>query len=166
MFELGLMSLAAAVEEGVFGPEWELHGVGSSGIEGRIPLTGAASLHLLPQQSQEGYAELLSRHDVGLALMLTPHPSLVPIEMASAGMLTVTNTFETKTAEALRAISPNLIAVPPSPDGVLDGLRTAVASVDDYRARGSGAAVDWSRDWEESFSDEVMEQIVGLLGQC
>ena len=33
--------------------------------------------------------------------MYTPHPSLVPIEMASAGMLTVTNTFENKTADAL-----------------------------------------------------------------
>ena len=30
--------------------------------------------------------------------MYTPHPSLVPIEMASAGMLTVTNSFENKTA--------------------------------------------------------------------
>ena len=46
-------------------------------------------------------AALLRDHDVGLALMYTPHPSLVPIEMASAGMLTVTNTFENKTAEAL-----------------------------------------------------------------
>jgi glycosyltransferase involved in cell wall biosynthesis len=166
MFELGLMSLAAAVEEGVFEPDWELHGVGGSGIEGRIPLTGAVSLHLLPQQSQDGYAELLAKHDVGLALMLTPHPSLVPIEMASAGMLTVTNSFETKTAGALRAISPNLIAVPPSPEGVLDGLRAAVARADDYRGRAEGAAVAWSRDWEESFSDDVMDRIVGLLGQC
>ena len=44
--------------------------------------------------------------------MYTPHPSLVPIEMASAGMLTVTNTFENKTSEALRAISGNLLAGP------------------------------------------------------
>ena len=33
--------------------------------------------------------------------MYTPHPSLVPIEMASAGMATVTNSFENKTADAM-----------------------------------------------------------------
>ena len=38
--------------------------------------------------------------------MFTPHPSLVPIEMASAGMLTVTNTFDTKTRSRLDARSP------------------------------------------------------------
>jgi hypothetical protein len=37
--------------------------------------------------------------------MDTPHPSLVPLEMASAGMLVVTSTFENKTYDALRAIS-------------------------------------------------------------
>ena len=63
--------------------------------------------------------ELLRDHDVGLALMYTPHPSLVPIEMASAGMMTVTNSFENKTAEAMAAISPNLIAAEPSLDGIV-----------------------------------------------
>ena len=48
---------------------------------------------------------MLRDHDVGLALMYTPHPSLVPIEMASAGMLTVTNSFENKTPERMTAIS-------------------------------------------------------------
>jgi len=166
MFELGLLSLASAVEQEVFGPEWELHGVGGSGIEGRIPLTEAVSLHLLPQQSQESYAKLLPSYDVGLALMLTPHPSLVPIEMASAAMLTVTNSFETKTSEALRAISPNLIVVPPSPDGILAGLRSGVAAVDDYPARVAGAAVEWSRDWEQSFDDDLIRRVVDLLAQC
>ena len=54
-------------------------------------------LELLPRADQRAYAELLRDHDVGLALMYTPHPSLVPIEMASAGMLVVTNSFENKT---------------------------------------------------------------------
>ena len=49
---------------------------------------------------------MLRGHDLGLALMLTPHPSLVPLEMASAGMATVTNSFENKTPAALEAISP------------------------------------------------------------
>ena len=64
------------------------------------------------------YGELLRAHDVGLALMYTPHPSLVPLEMASAGLLTVTNTFENKDADALRSMSANLIAAEPTLAGV------------------------------------------------
>ena len=66
---------------------------------------------------------LLRDHDVGLALMYTPHPSLVPIEMASAGMLTVTNSFENKTAEAMAAISPEPDHRRADVDGVAGALR-------------------------------------------
>jgi hypothetical protein len=166
MFELGLMSLAMAVEQGVFGPEWGLYGIGGVGSEGQIPLTGSVPLQLLPRQSQGSYGELLTAHDVGLALMLTPHPSLVPIEMASAAMRTVTNSFETKTAAAMNAISPNLITVDPTAEGIVAGLRSAVGAADDYEARVAGAAVDWSRDWEQSFNPAVMKRVFELLEDC
>jgi len=55
--------------------------------------------------------------------MYTPHPSLVPIEMASAGMLVVTNTYANKTGEVLRAISPNIIGVSPTIEDVRLGLK-------------------------------------------
>jgi hypothetical protein len=79
--------------------------------------------------------------------------------MASAGMLTVTNSFENKTAEALTAISRNLIAAEPTVDGIVDGLRQAVAGVGDVERRIRGADVRWSRDWADSFGDDVMERI-------
>jgi hypothetical protein len=105
MFELGVLALTQAVREGVLSPDWDLHGIGTVGGERRIELGRGTILELLPRTDQSSYAELLRDHDVGLALMYTPHPSLVPIEMASAGLLTVTNTFENKTAPALAAIS-------------------------------------------------------------
>ncbi len=98
--------------------------------------------------------------------MFTPHPSLVPIEMASAGMLTVTNTYDSKTAAKLSMISPNLIAAEPSIEGVTAALGEAVGRVDDHEARVAGADVDWSDDWEDSFSEAVMEEINALLGRC
>ena len=68
----------------------------------RLDLGGGASVELIPRARQDELRDACcASHDVGLALMYTPHPSLVPIEMASAGMLTVTNTFENKTADAL-----------------------------------------------------------------
>jgi hypothetical protein len=164
MFELGVLALIRAVEQGVLAGEWELNGIGTVESRRRVGLGAGATLELLPRRGQEAYAELLRGHDVGLALMYTPHPSLVPLEMASAGMLTVTNSFENKTAEAMEAISPNLIAVEPSLEGIVGGLREAVARVDQAGARLRGSAVGWSRDWDRSFDDRLMQRVDALLG--
>ena len=131
--------------------------------ERRIQLGGGASLDLLPRQAQHAYADVLRGHDLGLALMLTPHPSLVPLEMASAGMATVTNSFENKTPAELEAISPNLIVAEPSLDALADALSAAVERVEDLDARAQGSHVRWSRSWAESFDDELMERVEGLL---
>ncbi|SDP78204.1 Rhamnan synthesis protein F [Phyllobacterium sp. YR620] len=42
------------------------------------------------------YADLLSRASVGLSLMISPHPSYPPLEMAYAGIRTITNSYECK----------------------------------------------------------------------
>jgi lipopolysaccharide biosynthesis protein len=46
--------------------------------------------------SLDDYAELLNRSAIGLSLMISPHPSYPPLEMASAGCVTITNTYESK----------------------------------------------------------------------
>jgi glycosyltransferase involved in cell wall biosynthesis len=163
MFELGVLALSRAVENGVFADSWELDGIGTVEDADRIELGGGAALRLLPRREQEGYADVLRGHDLGLALMYTPHPSLVPIEMASAGMATVTNSFENKTADAMAAISPNLITAEPSLDALAGALAEAVRRVEDFEARARGSDVSWSRSWEESFDDELMGRVEGLL---
>lgn len=166
MFELGLIALSEAVAQGVFGSGWEYSGIGSVSGRSRIGLPDGADLQMLSRLGQHEYGELLGGYDVGLSLMFTPHPSLVPLEMASAGMLTVTNTYDTKTATALQAISPNLIATGPSVEGVVAGLRAAVSRVDDLEARVAGAAVDWPDTWEDSFSAGVIHEVNELLKRC
>jgi hypothetical protein len=107
--------------------------------------------------------QMLPEHHVGLALMYTPHPSLVPIEIAAGGLLTVTNSFENKTARAMAAISQNLIAVPPIVEGVVGGLRTAVTAVDDYAKRVQASDVKWSRDLSTSFDERLLGEILAAL---
>ena len=164
MFELGLLGLDQAVESGSFDDGWELHGIGTVDSGRRIDLAAGASLDLLRRRGQAGYASLLREHDVGLALMYTPHPSLAPIEMASAGMLVVNNSFENKTPEAMARISPNLITVEPTLEGVAAGLREAARRVDDFDGRARGSAVHWSRDWDDSFDDDLMQRVESFLG--
>src|SRR6202035_3539289 len=75
MFELGVLGLARAAREGAFAGGWELNGVGSVGRGGRVSLGAGPAVKLLPRVDQADYAQLLRAHDVGLALMYTPHPS-------------------------------------------------------------------------------------------
>jgi glycosyltransferase involved in cell wall biosynthesis len=163
MFELGVLALSQMLERDVTLDGWELWGIGTVGESRTISLGGGASLRLTPRAAQGEYAQRLREHDVGLALMYTPHPSLVPIEMAAAGLVTVTNTFENKTAEAMSAISRNLIAVPPTVDGIVAGLRIAVAAADDHPARVRGSEVGWSRDWQTSLHPGLLHDILVAL---
>ena len=120
-------------------------------------------LRLLPRQSQDRYGEVLIAHDVGLSLMFTPHPSLVPIEMAAAGMTVVTNSFANKTEESLRGISSNLLAVPPTVPGIVAGLERAVRRTAEMDARAAGSHVKWSKDWNESFGPKEIKTIAQFI---
>ncbi len=162
MFELGVLALARALAEGAFAG-WELHGIGTVGRGGDVSLGAGRALTLLPRTDQAAYARLLREHDVGLALMYTPHPSLVPIEMACAGMLTVTSSFENKTPEAMAAISGNLIVAEAGVESLAVALREAAAGAGDLQRRAAGSRVSWSSDWRTSLPDELLQRLMASL---
>ena len=81
-----------------------------------------------------------------LMMMMTPHPGQVALDMAAAGLTVVTNTFENKTAEALVAISANLVAVEPTIEG---SARASVISIDLPRST-SGAPAGPGGRWSRS----------------
>jgi hypothetical protein len=64
----------------------------------------------------------------------------------------------------MAAISPNLIAAEPGIDTVADALCDASGAAADHGRRAAGAAVNWSRSWDESFGDELMDRVLALLG--
>ncbi len=162
MFELGVMALSRAIRDGAF-IGWELRGIGTVGAGRALTLPGNVRLEMVPRSDQSSYGDLLRDHDLGLALMYTPHPSLVPIEMAAAGMLAVTNSFENKTQAAMTEISENLLAPAPTVAAIAQALGQAAVATDDYQRRARGATVNWSRDWDESFSDELIARVIAML---
>jgi hypothetical protein len=83
--------------------------------------------------------------------------------MAAAGMLVVTNTFETNTAAALGGLSGNLIATEPTVDAIAEGVAEAVARADDVGGRVRGSALSWSRDWDDSFPESLLDRVVAFL---
>ena len=166
LFELGMMALAAlANDTRVDMTNWSFHGIGSMGGN-LLELKPGVPLDLVPKTNLQDYIQMMPSFDVGLSLMLTPHPSLVPIEMAAAGMWTVTNTLANKTAERLRAISTNLIGVDATVDGIVDGLVQAMSRVDDLDERLSGAKVNWPTDWNKAFPEQSIERIRAFLDEA
>jgi glycosyltransferase involved in cell wall biosynthesis len=163
MYELAILGLARAVQADVFQGHWEFFGIGTGETGGLVRLPRGQVLHLLPRHDQRQYGEVLPGFDAGLALMYTPHPSLVPIEMASAGLVTITNTYANKTADALAEISSNLVAVAPTLDGIEGGLREAVARSDNYAARLRGANVNWPTSWDQTFDPRTIGAIREML---
>jgi glycosyltransferase involved in cell wall biosynthesis len=164
MFELGLMSLMELLRSGELDvSRWTFYGLGSVDLRMDLELGPNVRMKLVPRTSLQPYLEMLPTFDVGMSLMLTPHPSLVPLEMASAGLWTVTNSFANKTEEKLQAISSNLIVVPPTIDDLKNGLLQAIRRVDKYDQRIAGTHVNWATDWDEAFHPQFMQTLRGFL---
>ena len=152
LFELGLYSLRTANELGVFeGEEWEFLFMGEA-LQ-TIDLGRGAAIRSAPWLDYKGYGQLLRGSDIALSLMLSPHTSYPPLEMAACGRVSVTNTFENKTAEALTALSGNIVPVSATLDGVVSGLRQAVQRVRSGSIDPSGVRAPQA--WEESFEQAL-----------
>ena len=165
LFELGIMALSKLVRDArVDLSRWTFHGLGSLGGHDLVLAEGVV-MELVPKVSLSEYIDRMPSFDVGLSLMMTPHPSLVPIEMAAAGMWVVTNTFANKTAERLDAISSNIMGVAPTVDAIVDGLVDAIGRADRLDDRLAGAAVRWPSDWEDAFPPDTIARISDFLGE-
>jgi len=161
MFELGYLALKQAISENIFNPfNWEFYGIGSLlPPTSEIPLSSDHSLIIIPKLSLEDYKKRLPGFDVGLSLMLSPHPSLVPIEMCSAGMNVVTNSFENKTNEEMKKISDNFYVAKPTVKSIKDALFEAVQDINNFEKRFLGANVSWPSNWDDTFNDDFKQKL-------
>ena len=105
---------------------WQIISLGESfPVEYGFPLQ---NFSVQGKLSLEAYGALLSRASIGISLMLSPHPSYPPLEMAMAGLLTITNRFECKDLSIYSDCIMNLDAI--SADGVAASLAAAVVRSD------------------------------------
>jgi hypothetical protein len=128
LFEIGLAALHRAAANGVFSQEsWELLYIGEQLPPTDLPR--GIRIDPYPWLDFKSYAELMRSSDILLSLMLSPHPSYPPLEMASCGNVVITNTFACKTKEKLHEYSPNIIATEPYITAVYEALRAGVDMV-------------------------------------
>jgi hypothetical protein len=118
-FPLIVDGLRAWVERRDDAASWEIVSAGQThdpvelGRGLRMPSSGKLDL--------DAYGELLRTSAVWVSLMASPHPSYPPLEMASLGMLVLTNRFGAKD---------------------LSTWHTNIVSLDDVRARAFATALD------------------------
>jgi glycosyltransferase involved in cell wall biosynthesis len=156
LFELGVGALQRAVQTHILrADEWEFWGMGETFQP--IALGNGASLVPAPWRDLAGYAQQMRESDILLSLMLSPHPSYPPLEMAASGGLVVTTSFGNKSAQALADLSANIIAVPPTLEHIGAGLATAIARLDDWKGRLHAAEIDLPKTWHRSLDRVVLE---------
>lgn len=160
MFEFGLSALRLAVQR--LGAEldgWELVGVGAS-ENGVIKLGADRSLRMVSKLDSHGYREMLASSDVGLALMYTPHPSLVPLEMAAAGMLTVTNACMSKGKDAFADVSSLIYVAEPDVDAIAEALISAFREVNAGNVEAGD--LDWPVTPAGAFPEPWLDQFLDV----
>ena len=126
--------------------QWQIVSAGEAFAS--IDLGQSCQLQSLGKLSIEAYAELLSGTAVGLSLMVSPHPSYPPLEMAAFGARVLSNGFANKD---LSRVSSYLVSVAhPDPAKLAAALLTLTASFDalDPAARKvERSQIDWQDDF-------------------
>jgi glycosyltransferase involved in cell wall biosynthesis len=128
LFEIGVVALQQAVEAGVIDKDnWEVWAMGEKLAP--MSLGNGVFLNPLPWMSFEVYAERVRSSDLLLSLMLSPHPSYPPLEMAASGKMVVTNSFSVKTSVRMKHLSPNILVAEPSAESIAASLINAVSRI-------------------------------------
>lgn len=130
--------------------EWEFYSVGEKHPD--IELGNSCKLISLGKLSLNRYQEMLKNSSIGLSLMLSPHPSYPPIEMALYGLEVVTNNYANKNLSELFSNIYSLDDL--TADNVADALCILCKKVEDR----SGAPAVCNNDyltntsWEDAFN--------------
>lgn len=150
LFDLGLAVLRTAAARGAFDASaWEFRAIGAELPD--LPIDATRMLRAEPWLDYAGYAAFLGDTDLLVSLMLSPHTSYPPLEMAASGGHVVTNTFGGKSAEALRVLGPTIHAAPAALEPLVGVLTEAVAAVE--RADAPPAATAIPASWDVALRD-------------
>jgi hypothetical protein len=169
LLEICVLALRDALRDGMFTGNWTFHGFGSLGHDYELDLGGGHRMTIEARIAQDKYETLLRSFDVGLSLMWGPHPSIIPFELARAGVVTVTNEYGSRTQRKLAKFGYNIVGAVPTIDGIAAALGVAAERSKDLQARLQGAAFDWPVSWDEVFDDRFIAAVskgFGIQAAC
>ena len=109
---------------------WDVISLGEKYNENNCPCV--RNLKVLGKLDLESYANILNESAIGLSLMVSPHPSYPPLEMANFGCITISNKYLNKD---LRKRSNNILNLELfSASSVADAIEEAVSRYETNKA--------------------------------
>jgi hypothetical protein len=148
LFYRGLEVIQQALSEGIFPTdEWEFYFAGH-GIP-KISLPGNMKIHLIQNLNWQEYSEIISTMDLGFCLMLSPHPSYPPLDLAATGAVVVTNQFANK--QSLDRYDDSILVVPPNKEALLQGIKDALVRLERPKPD-LPSGPSFEKTWEQTFS--------------
>ncbi len=160
MFGLGLTALREATKDPIFSDGWEFLAIGGRGGVPEMTLSQGHRLLPAPWFDYASYGQLLRDADILLCPMLSPHTSYPVLEMVACGGISVTNTFETKTDEALSHISENIFSGPATIESMAANIVRAGRAV--VNGEREANALNMASDWYETL-EPVASRIASLF---
>ncbi len=155
MFTLGASALVEAYRRKIFHLDknnWEFYGMGIGNVE--IYFDDESKLRQLPRMTLKQYQERMTDFDLCLTLMASPHPSIVPFDLAGSGAIVVTNTYLNKTQEYFSSISDNIIACAPEREALITGLTQAIRRTNDLPGRLAASQIQYPKQWTETWQSQ------------
>lgn len=125
-FEVVVMALRIWVNRN---PDADWTFVSAGELHSPVELGHGKLLTSLGKLTIDEYATELGRSSVGVSLMISPHPSYPPLEMAAFGVRVVTNRYKSKD---LSSLTPNITTIDAvSPNAVADAIDKCVQRFND-----------------------------------
>lgn len=151
LFSLACQALALSIEKGAFpSGEWSFFSAGEP--HEPVNLGKGCVLNSLGKLSLSEYSQLLKSTDVGLSLMVSPHPSYPPLEIASRGALCVTNRYENKDLSVLHE---NIISCNPDDHSIAEGLVSAYVRATQSNQESVKPRCKLSYSWDDSLRGTI-----------
>lgn len=161
LYHYGMQALTRLVAAGeLTADKWDIFCMGEKIAE--QDLGANVLVRPLPWLGFSEYARHIREASVGLSLMLSPHTSYMPLELAACGVPVVTTTYANKTAADLEKLSPDIIGVSPTVEAIEKGLLKAIHNALQKKQYEDRLSVP--KTWEESFST-ITPEIINIINQ-
>lgn len=159
LFHFGLRILNEAFSRNLLdAAEWDVVMAGETTAP-NIQLESGVVIRNLGKLSLDEYDEVKLRTDVALSLMMAPHPSYPPLELALAGAAVVTSRYGPK--QDLRHYSENILCVAPDLESMVAAVAQAARMSEAERVRNAAQTV-LPVDWQSAFA-RCLDQLDPLL---
>jgi len=155
-FELIVETLHTWVRQYANANQWRVLSLGRA--HGDISLSRGVNLQSRGKVTIDEYANYLLDAAVGLSLMVSPHPSYPPLEMADFGVQVVTNRFANKD---LSVRSVNIVSLSEAtPHALSEALIRCCENHEAGNVQQVSGSAFWGTDDEFPFMTELFQRLV------